>query len=87
MMLLLMVQAPPDRDVRSLLKGEKRKILENVDILLGGTEASSADGVWHKIKVRAEELGATCGFATKPSVTHVVCLSADCEQVRRSGLI
>ena len=78
-------QVTPNRDVRSLLKGEKRKILENVDILLGGgADASSANEVWRKIKARAEELGATCGFTTKPSVTHVVCLSADCQQVRKS---
>nr|GMD61688.1 RNA polymerase II C-terminal domain phosphatase-like 4 [Ipomoea batatas] len=71
-----------DRDVREVLKGVRKEVLEGCKIVFSRVFPTKFKAENHQLWRMAEQLGATCSAEVDDSVTHVVSLDAGTEKSR-----
>ncbi|XP_019163218.1 PREDICTED: RNA polymerase II C-terminal domain phosphatase-like 4 isoform X2 [Ipomoea nil] len=71
-----------DRDVREVLKGVRKEVLEGCKIVFSRVFPTKFHAENHHLWRMAEQLGATCTTELDQSVTHVVSMDAGTEKSR-----
>nr|GMD37772.1 RNA polymerase II C-terminal domain phosphatase-like 4 [Ipomoea batatas] len=71
-----------DRDVREVLKGVRKEVLEGCKIVFSQLFPTKFQAENHHLWRMAEQLGATCTTELDQSVTHVVSMDAGIEKSR-----